>query len=80
MKIKKVSNGYIIVAEERREEEIYTTLDEVFKRLLLYYEGRSDWFGVIGKKAYGVVKIFRKPYENFTSPPEKQPVQERKLR
>ena len=56
MEIIKVSNGYII-QDNYSEKEVYQTLDEVFERLLMHFEGRSETFG---GNSFGKVRIERK--------------------
>ena len=55
MKIRKVSNGYIVEGP-LNELNVYKTLDEVFEELLLHFEGLAESFR---GSSYGKVKIIR---------------------
>jgi hypothetical protein len=44
-KIERAQNGYMFYGGVLSQPEIFLTLDELFERLLLYYEGRCDSFG-----------------------------------
>lgn len=58
MKIQQVSNGFILEGEGIfGSKEVFSTLDEVFERLLMHFEGRSESFG---GSMYGKVRIDRK--------------------
>ena len=57
MNIRKVKNGYI-VSDRCGLEEICMTLEDVFSKLLLTFEGRSKWFG---GASYGRVEIHNTP-------------------
>jgi len=52
--INSARNGYII--RTLTGTEVYRTLEEVFERILLYYEGRSPTFAGSG---FGKVEIVR---------------------
>ncbi len=56
VKIKKVSNGYIVEDISSNEESVYETLDEVFEDLLLHFEGLNKYFK---EDLYGRVKVIR---------------------
>ena len=60
VKVKKVSNGYIVENTYTNEESVYKTLDEVFEDLLLHFEGLAECFK---GSSYGKVKIIRGPKE-----------------
>jgi hypothetical protein len=61
MHIRKVEDGYI-VTDKHGSERIHPTLESVFSRLLLHFEGRGKYFG---GKSFGVVEIHREPTEKF---------------
>lgn len=69
MQIEKVNNGYILTSPNG-EKEVFTTLDEAMGSILSASEGR---YASMGGNSYGIVKIFRKPGEKFTSPGEVEP-------
>lgn len=54
IKIKHVINGYIVDTDG--EETIHVTLDEVFNKLLIHFEGRASSFT---GNAFGIVSIQR---------------------
>jgi hypothetical protein len=56
MNIRKVKNGYIFT-DKFGSEEIHTTLESVFSKLLLIFEGRSKLFK---GDSFGAVEIHRK--------------------
>jgi len=59
MKIEKVDNGYIVEYDGvLSTRKIFTTLDDLFREMLLQYEGRCSSFG---GDLYGDVKINRRP-------------------
>ncbi len=56
VKIERVQNGYIVETGMLRERECYHTLDEVFARLLRYFEMLSEtWSGT----SHGQVIVLR---------------------
>ena len=69
IQIRQIANGYLFIIDHT--EEFHEKLESLFKRLLLQFEGNSEFFG---GSSYGSVKIFYKPNETFTSPPEMEPV------
>lgn len=65
VRIEEVSNGYILKGLGiLKETEVYGTLDEVFDRLLTYFEGLCEHFN--GPR-YGKVSIKRGEDEKSTS-------------
>ncbi len=54
VKIERVENGFILELDNTKT--VYLTLDELFERLLLHYEGKSK---VFYHEAYGNVIIER---------------------
>lgn len=70
MKIRKVINGYVLERTSWGNEEVYTTLDEVFRELLQHFEGRCKSFG---GDMYGKVTIEReRPSEEKLKSKEEQ--------
>jgi hypothetical protein len=60
MQIEQVENGYIV--DDRRDKQVFKTLDELFTRLLFHFEGRSP---NLGGKSFGRVAITRDfPYSD----------------
>ena len=60
MNIKKVTNGYII-KNKFGTEEIFQSIEEVFNRLLLHFEGKSEKFD---GDSYGKVILRNSKKEN----------------
>jgi len=56
IELKQVSNGYVVSGFSGGGTEVYTSLDDVFRRLLLFFEGRGPEF--VGSN-YGDVQIVR---------------------
>jgi hypothetical protein len=54
--VEKVSNGYIIT-RSNGAKEIYPTIEEVFRTLLLIFEGKNEHFD---GKFYGKITITTK--------------------
>ena len=61
MTIRKLKGGYILIDNDG-VEEIFTFLDLIFKKLLFYYEGCSEWFK---GNSFGVVEIIREPTKEY---------------
>lgn len=57
MLITKTEEGF--VADDGSGVKAVSSLDELFKYLLRYYEGRSPLFA--GEESYGCVRVFRHP-------------------
>lgn len=57
MQITQTDTGF--VAEDGSVRKEFPTVDELFKYLLWFYEGRSPLFA--GKESFGCVRIFRQP-------------------
>lgn len=62
MEITRTEDGGYEV-DDGSEKKSFVSLDDLFKYLLRYYEGRSPLFA--GDESYGSVRIFRHPPEAF---------------
>jgi hypothetical protein len=56
VKIRKVSNGYVVQGASYDSEDVYVTLDDVMEDLLMRFEGR---YPDAGGECYGRVTIDR---------------------
>ena len=54
MNIEKIENGYIVISGVTNSKQCFHTIEEVFKFMLLHYEGKSVTFG---GDSYGKVYV-----------------------